>query len=133
MVTDTGVSLAAIEDAAARLQSVAVRTPLLVSAELDEAVGGKVFVKPECLQRTGSFKIRGAYNLMSRLDATRAARGVVAWSSGNHAQGVAAAGALLGIRTAIVGDPKEHATTRLLARLRASEAPAGHSDTGGTT
>lgn len=102
MVTDTGVSLAAIEDAAARLQSVAVRTPLLVSAELDEAVGGKVFVKPECLQRTGSFKIRGAYNLMSRLDATRAARGVVAWSSGNHAQGVAAAGALLGIRTAIV-------------------------------
>lgn len=101
-MTLPGLSLADIESAAERLRGVAVRTPLLASAELDEAVGGQVLVKPECLQRTGSFKIRGAYNLMSRLSEEQAVRGVVAWSSGNHAQGVAAAGSLLGIRTAIV-------------------------------
>ena len=77
-------------------------TPLLTSPELDEIAGGRIFIKPECLQLTGSFKIRGAYNLMSRLSPEQAKRGVVAWSSGNHAQGVAAAGLLLGIRTAIV-------------------------------
>lgn len=98
----TDITLADVESAAARLRGVAIRTPLLVSAELDDVVRGKVLIKPECLQRTGSFKIRGAYNLMSKLDAEQAARGVVAWSSGNHAQGVAAAGSLLGIRTAIV-------------------------------
>jgi len=99
---DTAVTLADVEAAAARVHDVAVETPLLQSAELDAVVGGRVLIKPECLQRTGSFKIRGAYNLMSQLDAAQAARGVVAWSSGNHAQGVAAAGALLGIRTTIV-------------------------------
>ena len=91
-----------IEGAANRLSKVAVRTPLLRSAELDEIAGGQILLKPECFQVTGSFKIRGAYNLMSRLPPERASRGVVAWSSGNHAQGVAAAGALLGIKTAIV-------------------------------
>lgn len=91
-----------VEAAAERLANVAVRTPLLRSVELDEIVGGRVLLKPECLQVTGSFKIRGAYNLMSRLSAEQASRGVVAWSSGNHAQGVAAAGTLLGISTAIV-------------------------------
>lgn len=91
-----------IEAAAGRLRGVAVETPLLRSAELDERVGGTVLLKPECLQRTGSFKIRGAFNLMSQLDEQQAARGVVAWSSGNHAQGVAAAGTLLGIETTIV-------------------------------
>jgi threonine dehydratase len=94
--------LADIEDAATRLSEVAVMTPLLTSPELDEIAGGRIFIKPECLQLTGSFKIRGAYNLMSRLSPEQAKRGVVAWSSGNHAQGVAAAGSLLGIRTAIV-------------------------------
>ena len=60
------------------LAGVAVLTPLLVSPELDDITGGRVFIKPECLQRTGSFKIRGAYNMMSRLSPEQAARGVVA-------------------------------------------------------
>lgn len=96
------VTIRDIEAAAERLDGVAVRTPLIHTAELDDATRGRVFVKPECLQVTGSFKIRGAYNLMSRLDDAQASRGVVAWSSGNHAQGVAAAGGMLGIATAIV-------------------------------
>ena len=96
------INLTDIEAAAKRLQGVAVRTPLISSAALDESLGARLLIKPECLQLTGSFKIRGAYNLMSRLTAEQAANGVVAWSSGNHAQGVAAAGGLLGIRTAIV-------------------------------
>lgn len=96
------VEFSDVEAAATRLADVVVETPLLESAELDEVVGGHVLIKPECLQRTGSFKIRGAYNLMCQLSEREAGRGVVAWSSGNHAQGVAAAGALLGIRTTIV-------------------------------
>ena len=91
-----------IRDAAKRLGDVIVDTPLLSSSELDLTVGGQVLLKPECLQRTGSFKIRGAYNLMSQLSSQQAAYGVVAWSSGNHAQGVAEAGSLLGIKTTIV-------------------------------
>ena len=91
-----------VEAAATRLAGIAVRTPLIRSAELDALAGGSVLLKPECLQVTGSFKIRGAYNLMSQLSAEEARRGVVAFSSGNHAQGVAAAGALLGMKTAIV-------------------------------
>ena len=96
------ISIRDVEDAATRLDGVAVRTPLIRSAELDELTGGTVFIKPECLQVTGSFKIRGAYNFLSQLTAEEAQRGVVAFSSGNHAQGVAAAGTMLGIRTAIV-------------------------------
>ncbi|MFQ6004280.1 MAG: threonine/serine dehydratase [Woeseia sp.] len=96
------IELADIEAAAERLSDIAVRTPLIQSAELDEIAGGKVLLKPECLQAIGSFKIRGAYNLMSRLAPERASKGVIAWSSGNHAQGVAAAGSVLGIKTAIV-------------------------------
>ena len=95
-------TLADIEAAAERLHGIAVETPLIQSAVLDERVGGTVLLKPECLQRTGSFKIRGAYNLLSQLPADAKAQGAVAWSSGNHAQGVAAAGSMLGIHTAIV-------------------------------
>lgn len=91
-----------IEAAAGRLAGISVRTPLLRNFELDDLSGGTVLLKPECLQLTGSFKIRGAYNMLSQLTDAQAARGVVAWSSGNHAQGVAAAGAMLGIPTAIV-------------------------------
>jgi threonine dehydratase len=91
-----------IEQAAGRLSGVAVRTPLLSNRQLDAVAGGRVFVKPECLQVTGSFKIRGAYNFLSQLSPDEARRGVVAFSSGNHAQGVAAAGAMLGVKTAIV-------------------------------
>lgn len=96
------IGITDIEGAAQRLKGVAIETPLLQNAELDRIAGGRVLLKPECLQRTGSFKIRGAYNRLSQLSPEQASRGVVAWSSGNHAQGVAAAGSLLGIHTAIV-------------------------------
>lgn len=96
------ITVEQIEEAAERLAGVSVRTPLLRNAELDDVAGGTVLVKPECLQVTGSFKIRGAYNFLSQLSQDEARRGVVAFSSGNHAQGVAAAGTMLGISTAIV-------------------------------
>ena len=96
------IELSDIEAAAKRLENVAIRTPLLQSAELDDIAGGKILIKPECFQTIGSFKIRGAYNLMSQLSPEQASHGVVAWSSGNHAQGVALAGKLLEIKTTIV-------------------------------
>jgi threonine dehydratase len=96
------IGIADIEAAAKRLDGVAIKTPLLRSAELDQLVKGTVLLKPECFQQTGSFKIRGAYNLLVQLSKEQAARGAVAFSSGNHAQGVALAGKLLGIHTAIV-------------------------------
>ena len=80
-----------VEDAARRLHGLAVRTPLLESPLLNDVLGGRLLVKPEPLQRTGSFKFRGAYNRISRLSDDERKRGVVAYSSGNHAQGVAAA------------------------------------------
>jgi threonine dehydratase len=89
-------------DAAGRLDGVAVKTPLITNAALDAATGAKVFVKAECLQRTGSFKFRGAYNRISRLAGEELQRGVAAFSSGNHAQGVAAAAALMGTPAVIV-------------------------------
>lgn len=91
-----------IHAAAERLADIAVETPLIESPALDELTGGKVLLKAENLQRTGSFKIRGAYNLLSQLDDEQAKKGAVAFSSGNHAQAVAAAGTLLGIDTTIV-------------------------------
>ena len=96
------ISVDHIRDAARRLEGVAVRTPLIRNAELDELTGARVMLKPECLQRNGSFKIRGAYNRISQLSASERQAGVVAWSSGNHAQGVAAAAAMLGVHAAIV-------------------------------
>lgn len=88
--------------AASRIRDEAVRTPLLRSDALDAATGGRIYLKPECLQRTGSFKFRGAYNRLSALSPAERDGGVVAFSSGNHAQGVALAARLLGIRAAIV-------------------------------
>jgi len=96
------VELKDIQDAAERLTSIIVRTPLISSPVLDELTGGRVLLKAENLQRTGSFKIRGAYNLLSQLTPGQAEKGVVAFSSGNHAQAVAAAGTMLGIDTTIV-------------------------------
>lgn len=96
------IDISDVEAAARRLSGVTVETPLLQNAELDRIAGGNVLIKPECFQSIGSFKIRGAYNFLSQLSAEQAQRGVVAWSSGNHAQGVALAGKLLGIQTAIV-------------------------------
>jgi threonine dehydratase len=86
-----------VADAARAIAGVARRTPLLSSPELDEIASARVFLKPETLQRTGSFKLRGAYNRLSRIPAADRPKGVVAVSSGNHAQGVATAGRLLGI------------------------------------
>lgn len=96
------IDIADIEAAAKRLSGVAVETPLLKNFELDRIAKGNILIKPECFQSIGSFKIRGAYNMLSQLSAEQASRGVVAWSSGNHAQGVALAGKLLGIHTVIV-------------------------------
>mgnify|MGYP001825629527 CR=1 FL=1 len=106
------IDIADIEGAAKRLSGVAIETPLLQNSELDRIAGGCVLLKPECLQRTGSFKIRGAYNLLSQLSAEQKKRGAVAWSSGNHAQGVAAAGGMLGMHTAIVM-PEDAPATKL--------------------
>ena len=91
-----------IEDAAGRLIGVTIVTPLLESPELNARLGGRLLVKAECLQRTGSFKLRGAANRLSLLSAEERERGVVAFSSGNHAQGVAAAAARLGVPATIV-------------------------------
>ncbi len=91
-----------IVDAARRLRGHAVTTPLLNAPALDAMVGGRLLMKAEPLQRTGSFKFRGAYNRISRIPEEERGNGVVAWSSGNHAQGVAAAAALLGVQATIV-------------------------------
>src|SRR5215469_4115386 len=91
-----------VDTAAARLRGVALRTPLIASPVLDGLTGGRVFLKAETLQRTGSFKFRGAYNKLSSLAPDDRAGGVVAFSSGNHAQGVAAAAQLLAMPAVIV-------------------------------
>ena len=85
-----------------RLKGVAHRTPVLRSATVDSMTGAQVFFKAENLQRMGAFKIRGAYNALSQLPADARKRGVVAFSSGNHAQAVALSGKLLGIPATIV-------------------------------
>lgn len=95
-------SLDSVRDAARRLMGVAHRTPLMRSRTLDELAHAEVFVKCENLQRTGSFKFRGAYNAISRLTSEERSRGVLAFSSGNHAQAVALAGRLLATETMIV-------------------------------
>ena len=101
--TQSKLPTAADVDAAARrLEGVALRTPLLTSPVLDALTGARVVLKPETLQRTGSFKFRGAYNKVSSIPPERRAGGVVAFSSGNHAQGVAAAAQLLGLPAVIV-------------------------------
>lgn len=95
-------TLEMIEAAAKRLRGHVRETPLLFSPFLDEIAGRRVLVKPECLQHTGSFKFRGAWSAISALDAETRQRGVIAYSSGNHAQGVAYAAAQHGISSVIV-------------------------------
>jgi threonine dehydratase len=101
---DTAILPGAADIAAAakRLAGVAVRTPLINAPVLDERLGARVFLKAETLQRTGSFKFRGAYNKIASIPLGQRAAGVVAYSSGNHAQGVAASAALRGMRATIV-------------------------------
>jgi threo-3-hydroxy-L-aspartate ammonia-lyase len=91
-----------IEAAAARLQGVAHRTPVLTSATLDHRLGCRAFLKAENLQRMGAFKFRGGYHAVNSLTEAERARGVVAFSSGNHAQAVALAAKLHGCRATIV-------------------------------
>jgi threonine dehydratase len=88
--------------AAERIDGVARKTPVMTSAQLDARLSAKVFLKCESFQRVGAFKFRGAYNAISRIPPEDRARGVVAYSSGNHAQAVALACRLLGIRATIV-------------------------------
>src|ERR1700683_4683368 len=95
-------TVADIDEAARRLAGVALRTPLLTSFALDAMTGGRIFLKAETLQRTGSFKFRGAYNKLASIPPEHRAGGVVAFSSGNHAQGVAAAARLLGMSWGLV-------------------------------
>lgn len=116
------VSLEDVEDARRRLEGVAVTTPLDRSRALSDRTGGEVFIKCENLQRTGSFKIRGAYNRISRLDHDERTAGVVAASAGNHAQGVALAASLSGApATVFMPDsaalPKIEATKRYGAEV----------------
>src|ERR1700755_1678176 len=91
-----------VESAARTLAGVAIRTPLLNSPVLDARLGPRVFLKAETLQRTGSFKFRGAFNKISSIPPERRAAGVVAYSSGNHAQGVAHAAQLAKMPAVIV-------------------------------
>jgi threonine dehydratase len=101
---DISQSPPGIEDvraAAARLRGLIVDTRLVESPALNDKFGGRILFKPEILQRTGSFKFRGAYNKISSIPAEDRSRGVVAFSSGNHAQGVAASAAMFGIEAVI--------------------------------
>ena len=95
-------SFADVQAAAGRIAGQAVLTPLLESSALNKRLGFRLLVKAEPLQRTGSFKFRGAFNRLVQLDAEQRRRGVVAFSSGNHAQGVAASAEILGIPAVIV-------------------------------
>jgi threonine dehydratase len=95
-------SFADVQAAAQRLRGVAHRTPVVTSTTLDERTGAHVFLKAENLQRIGAFKFRGAYNAIAQLTAQQKRAGVVAFSSGNHAQGVALAAKLLGVPATIV-------------------------------
>jgi threonine dehydratase len=122
LATVTLPTAADVDAAAQRLAGVALRTPLVTSPMLDALTGARVFLKAEILQRTGSFKFRGAYNKICSIPPAARAGGVVAFSSGNHAQGVAAAARLLGMRAVIVMPadaprPKRERTAALGAEL----------------
>ena len=96
------IELEDVERAAERLSGVAHRTPVLTSRTLDQRTGARVHLKAECFQRGGAFKFRGAYNKISSLDEDALRRGVLAYSSGNHAQAVVIAAGLLGAQATIV-------------------------------
>lgn len=96
------VGLTEIEAASRRLAGVIISTPLLPADAISEKVGGQVRLKCESLQRAGSFKIRGAYNFVSQLSDEQVAQGLITYSSGNHAQAVALAGRLRGVRVVVV-------------------------------
>src|SRR5690242_10523075 len=95
-------TFADVQAAARRLDGIVVRTPLLENTRINARLGGRLFIKAECLQRTGSFKLRGAYNFLASMTDADRKKGVVGWSSGNHAQGLAEAARLMGIKATIV-------------------------------
>jgi threonine dehydratase len=126
--TTSIVSLDDIRRAALALRPVAVRTPLLRSYGLEDIVGTPVYLKPEMLQRTGSFKFRGAYTLVSRLTPEQRAKGLVAPSSGNHGQAVALAGRIFGVKATIVMP-----TTASRAKVSGAERLGARVEFAGTT
>lgn len=115
-VPEPPVSYEAVEEAASRLEGPAERTPVFTSRTVEERTGSRVFFKCENFQRAGAFKFRGAFNALSRLPEEQQRRGVLAYSSGNHAQAIALAGRLLEVPTTVVmpGDAPE-------VKLRATE------------
>ena len=121
---DTLPTAADVARAAERLKGVAVRTPLINAPVLDDRLNARVFLKAETLQRTGSFKFRGAYNKISSIPPEKRAGGVVAYSSGNHAQGVAAAAKLCGMRATIVMPADAPAAKRERTRALGAEIVA---------
>jgi threo-3-hydroxy-L-aspartate ammonia-lyase len=113
-MTNPPVTLDDVRDAATRLKGVAHRTPVMRSRTLDELVGAEVFLKCENFQRIGAFKFRGAYNAVSRLTPAELAKGVLAYSSGNHAQAVALAARELG-SSALILMPEDAPESKLRA------------------
>jgi len=113
-MSELPLTFADIEAAHGRLSGVAHRTPVLTSATADAMTGARLLFKCENFQRMGAFKVRGAYNAVARLDPARRAAGVVAFSSGNHAQAIALAARLLGTRALIVM-PRDAPETKMAA------------------
>ena len=128
MTNNQLVTLRDLEAAARVLAPVAVRTPLLPSDALSDLVGGPVWIKPEVLQRGGAFKFRGAYNFLSRMDPAVRSRGVIAPSSGNHAQAVALAAKLFGVPATVVMP-----TTVTAAKRTGAERLGARVELAGTT
>ncbi|MFF3164294.1 threo-3-hydroxy-L-aspartate ammonia-lyase [Streptomyces sp. NPDC003273] len=114
MADASPVSFDDVQEAAARLQGIAHRTPVLTSRTLNSAVGAEVFVKCENFQRVGAFKFRGAYNAAARLSPGQLAKGIAAYSSGNHAQATALAARELGT-TAVILMPEDAPRSKLAA------------------
>jgi threonine dehydratase len=108
------VSLADIQAARKRVESIIIRTPILADEKLSTEIGASAFLKAECLQRSGSFKVRGAFNKISQLSDEEKARGVITASAGNHAQGVALAARLNNIKATIVL-PERAPLTKVIA------------------
>ena len=131
MIATQLVTLGDLQDAASTIRPVAVRTPLLPADVVSEQLGVPVWVKPEMLQRGGAFKFRGAYNFLSHLSPDERARGVVAPSSGNHAQAVALAAKLYGVPAVVVMPTtvtaaKRSGAERLGARIELAGTTTAH-------
>ena len=114
-------SLPDIRAALARIEAGIVKTPLLRCDALDEQVGGQVFLKAECLQTTGAFKLRGALNLLGQLSAEQARRGIITYSSGNHGHAVAAAARRLGMSATVLMPADSVGTKVALTRAQGAE------------